>query len=79
MICVKVVTWEHPPVVYRLLVGRVGLVAGRNIGPVDLEAADAALVNMPPGTYDASDGAGYLKAILATFKGSRMRPEQVEF
>jgi hypothetical protein len=52
------------------------LVSGRDLGPVDLGDADAALVDLSPGIYEPEDGVAFIRAVWATYaRGSRMRAE----
>ena len=72
-------TWEHEPSVYQLQAGIAILISGSDVGPVDLSGADGELVGLKARCYTRRDGASYLAALLATYKGSRMRAERYEF
>jgi hypothetical protein len=77
MVGVRVLSWEHEPTVYELRGGRAILVAGRDLGPVEVGPGDATAVGLEQRAYGPEDGKRFLRALLITFRGTRMWSERV--
>jgi len=73
---VKLITWDQLVAVYELRDGRAVLVSGHDQGPIELGIGDARVAKLEPGIYMPEDGRDFLVALVATYKGSRMRAEQ---
>jgi hypothetical protein len=68
---VRVFTWEHDPTIYELRNDKLVRLAGPEFGPVEVSLGDADWSGLEARVYTEEDGEAYIRAIAATFKGSR--------